>query len=111
MWKLLYIFMLGYDVEFGHKQAADLIPANKCVSARALCCVPAALASYLQPDLLHSHCRYAEKQVGYMACAILLNEVRCMLIAWPHAGSYRAKLTLQVRAERRVHAAHHQLHT
>ncbi|KAK9841331.1 hypothetical protein WJX74_004023 [Apatococcus lobatus] len=46
VWKLLYIFMLGYDVEFGHKQAADLIPATK----------------------------YAEKQVGYMACAILLNE-------------------------------------
>ncbi|KAK9806309.1 hypothetical protein WJX72_009579 [[Myrmecia] bisecta] len=46
VWKLLYIYMLGYDVEFGHKQAADLIPAVK----------------------------YAEKQVGYMACAILLNE-------------------------------------
>ncbi|CAK0759184.1 hypothetical protein CVIRNUC_002678 [Coccomyxa viridis] len=46
VWKLLYIYMLGYEVEFGHKQAADLIPAQK----------------------------YAEKQVGYMACAILLNE-------------------------------------
>lgn len=29
VWKLLYIYMLGYDVEFGHKQAADLIPVNK----------------------------------------------------------------------------------
>ena len=29
VWKLLYIYMLGYDVEFGHKQAADLIPASK----------------------------------------------------------------------------------
>jgi AP-2 complex subunit alpha len=29
VWKLLYIYMLGYDVEFGHKQAADLIPATK----------------------------------------------------------------------------------
>lgn len=29
VWKLLYIFMLGYDVEFGHKQAADLISATK----------------------------------------------------------------------------------
>ncbi|MCJ1422500.1 hypothetical protein MMC29_000380 [Sticta canariensis] len=29
VWKLLYIFMLGYDVEFGHKQAADLISASK----------------------------------------------------------------------------------
>jgi len=29
VWKLLYIYMLGYDVEFGHKQAADLIPEEK----------------------------------------------------------------------------------
>jgi AP-2 complex subunit alpha len=29
VWKLLYIYMLGYDVEFGHKQACDLIPAAK----------------------------------------------------------------------------------
>lgn len=29
VWKLLYIYMLGYDVEFGHKQACDLIPASK----------------------------------------------------------------------------------
>lgn len=46
VWKLLYIYMLGYDVEFGHKQACDLIPAQK----------------------------YSEKQVGYMACSLLLNE-------------------------------------
>eukprot|EP00775_Hariotina_reticulata_P003331 gene3331-3608_t len=46
VWKLLYIYMLGYDVEFGHKQACDLIPAQK----------------------------YSEKQVGYMACSILMNE-------------------------------------
>lgn len=31
IWKLLYIYMLGYDVEFGHKQACDLIPAGKYV--------------------------------------------------------------------------------
>ena len=36
MWKLLYIYMLGYEVEFGHKQAADLIPASKCGSATCL---------------------------------------------------------------------------
>eukprot|EP00878_Enallax_costatus_P024930 GHUV01026636.1.p1 GENE.GHUV01026636.1~~GHUV01026636.1.p1 ORF type:complete len:670 (+),score=220.90 GHUV01026636.1:292-2301(+) len=46
VWKLLYIYMLGYDVEFGHKQACDLIPSQK----------------------------YSEKQVGYMACSILMNE-------------------------------------
>ena len=29
VWKLLYIYMLGYEIEFGHKQAADLIPLPK----------------------------------------------------------------------------------
>lgn len=29
VWKLLYIYMLGYPVEFGHKQASDLIAAGK----------------------------------------------------------------------------------
>ena len=38
--------MLGYDVEFGHKQAMDLLAAPG----------------------------YAEKHVGYMACSIFLNE-------------------------------------
>lgn len=47
-WKLLYSHMMGYDVDFGHKQAADLIPSNN----------------------------YDEKQVGYQALTILLNEVR-----------------------------------
>ena len=28
MWKLLYTRMLGYDVEFGQRQAMDLIAAN-----------------------------------------------------------------------------------
>lgn len=31
MWKLLYTHMLGYDVDFGHKQAMDLIAATGCV--------------------------------------------------------------------------------
>lgn len=46
-WKLLYSHMMGYDVDFGHKQAADLIPSNN----------------------------FEEKQVGYQALTILLNEV------------------------------------
>ncbi|MEW5308641.1 MAG: hypothetical protein WDW38_000584 [Sanguina aurantia] len=46
VWKLLYIYMLGYDIEFGHKQACDLIPLGK----------------------------YSDKQVGYMACSLLLHE-------------------------------------
>eukprot|EP00201_Polytomella_parva_P006204 CAMPEP_0175083532 /NCGR_PEP_ID=MMETSP0052_2-20121109/27451_1 /TAXON_ID=51329 ORGANISM="Polytomella parva, Strain SAG 63-3" /NCGR_SAMPLE_ID=MMETSP0052_2 /ASSEMBLY_ACC=CAM_ASM_000194 /LENGTH=1189 /DNA_ID=CAMNT_0016355025 /DNA_START=55 /DNA_END=3620 /DNA_ORIENTATION=- len=46
IWKLLYIYMLGYDINFGHKQACDLIPMPK----------------------------YSDKQVGYMACSLLLHE-------------------------------------
>ena len=29
MWKLLYIHMLGYNVEFGHVQGIDLMSAQK----------------------------------------------------------------------------------
>ncbi|KAG2494582.1 hypothetical protein HYH03_007348 [Edaphochlamys debaryana] len=46
IWKLLYIYMLGFDIDFGHKQACDLIPMQK----------------------------YSDKQVGYMACSLLLQE-------------------------------------
>mmetsp|Transcript_39785 Transcript_39785/g.88425 ORF Transcript_39785/g.88425 Transcript_39785/m.88425 type:complete len:1123 (+) Transcript_39785:142-3510(+) len=46
VWKLLYIYMLGYDIDFGHKQACDLIPMPK----------------------------YKDKQVGYMACSLLMHE-------------------------------------
>ncbi len=41
VWKLLYIYMLGYPVEFGHKQASDLIAAPKCaLGASGLMCTP-----------------------------------------------------------------------
>ncbi|KAK9676898.1 hypothetical protein RND81_11G108600 [Saponaria officinalis] len=46
VWKMLYIFMLGYDVEFGHMEAVSLISAPK----------------------------YPEKQVGYIVTSCLLNE-------------------------------------
>ena len=46
MWKLLYIHILGYKIEFGFRQACDMIPKPK----------------------------YKDKQVGYMACSTLLNE-------------------------------------
>eukprot|EP00894_Picocystis_sp_ML_P001541 jgi/Pico_ML_1/52058/g2828.t2 len=29
VWKLLYIYMLGYDVEFGHMEAVSLISSYK----------------------------------------------------------------------------------
>ena len=47
IWKLLYIYMLGYDVEFGHMEAVSLISSTK----------------------------YSDKQVGYMVTSVLLNEV------------------------------------
>ena len=46
VWKMLYIYMLGYDVDFGHMEAVGLISAEK----------------------------YAEKQVGYVVTTVLLNE-------------------------------------
>ncbi|KAM5584376.1 AP-2 complex subunit alpha-1 [Rosa sericea] len=46
VWKMLYIYMLGYDVDFGHMEAVSLISAPK----------------------------YPEKQVGYIVTSCLLNE-------------------------------------
>ncbi|XP_074573018.1 AP-2 complex subunit alpha-1-like [Curcuma longa] len=46
VWKMLYIYMLGYDVDFGHTEAVSLISAPK----------------------------YPEKQVGYIVTSSLLNE-------------------------------------
>ena len=46
VWKLLYAFMLGYDVDFGHIQAVNL-----CSSAK-----------------------YSEKLAGYLACSLLLSD-------------------------------------
>jgi AP-2 complex subunit alpha len=44
--KLLYIYMLGYDIDFGHIEAVNLLSADK----------------------------YSEKHTGYLACTLLLNE-------------------------------------
>ncbi|KAJ1299140.1 hypothetical protein BS78_01G509000 [Paspalum vaginatum] len=46
VWKMLYIYMLGYDVDFGHMETVSLISAPK----------------------------YPEKQVGYIVTSCLLNE-------------------------------------
>src|SRR5689334_12987913 len=46
VWKLLYMYMLGYDIEIGHMEALKLITSNK----------------------------FSEKNCGYMACATLWNE-------------------------------------
>ena len=116
VWKLLYIFMLGYDVEFGHKQAADLIPANKYVSAHdsvsQLVLALLSVSTYQLPywaGMLRS-------KWGTWPAPFCLNEVA---LRWSLPGLQcqfprRAKLMVHahaVSAERRVHAAHHQLHT
>ena len=44
VWKLLYAFMLGYDIDFGHIQAVNLCSSTK----------------------------YSEKMAGYLACTLLL---------------------------------------
>lgn len=44
--KLLYIYMLGYDIDFGHIEAVNLLSSTV----------------------------YSEKHMGYLACTLLLNE-------------------------------------
>lgn len=46
VWKILYMFMLGYEIDFGHMESVGLISSP----------------------------RYSEKMVGYMACSLLLRE-------------------------------------
>ena len=46
VWKLIYINVLGYNVEFGHSEALNLITSSK----------------------------YTEKVAGYMALSTLFNE-------------------------------------
>lgn len=110
MWKLLYTRLLGYDVDFGLKNASDLIAApgwarQQPRDADPVCALMT--SSYAPPScttatkrVLRKHmrqaapspgpvptvcydtpapvlpCRYAEKQVGYVACSVFLNEVR-----------------------------------
>ena len=46
VWKILYMYMLGYEVDFGHMEAVNLISSSK----------------------------YSEKAVGYAWCALMLRE-------------------------------------
>ena len=46
VWKILYMYMLGYEVDFGHMEAVNLISSQ----------------------------RYSEKSVGYAWCALMLKE-------------------------------------
>ena len=97
MWKLLYTRMLGYDVDFGHKQAMDLIAAPGCAerggaecgggrgskgNGRCSCMHTGQRAPWCGVLLRIEYeraprpvRRYAQKQVGYVACSVLLTEV------------------------------------
>ena len=46
VWKILYMYMLGYEVDFGHMEAVNLLSSPK----------------------------YSEKSVGYAWCALMLRE-------------------------------------
>jgi AP-2 complex subunit alpha len=46
IWKIIYIFMLGFDVEFGYMEAVQLVASSK----------------------------YSEKNAGHIACTLMLNE-------------------------------------
>jgi AP-2 complex subunit alpha len=50
VWKMLYIYMLGYDVDFGHMETVSLISAPK----------------------------YPEKQVRFYFCPLLIVEDSCI---------------------------------
>ena len=68
--------MMGFEVDFGHKHAADLIPSE----------------------------RFDEKQVGYQALTILLNEVRACHCRRPclHASPLPARRSLPRKGSRLV---------
>jgi len=51
VWKLVYIYVLGYDVDFGHSEIVSLVSSNK----------------------------FSEKQVGYVALSLLLRAGDAML--------------------------------
>jgi len=46
MWKLLYIYILGWNLDFGHLEAVNLISGNK----------------------------FSEKQIGYLAVTLFFHE-------------------------------------
>ena len=70
VWKLLYVYMLGYDVEFGHIEVR---------SAAGAAHAPRLSGEGAQAVGLISSPKYAEKLVGYMVTSVLLNEARARL--------------------------------
>lgn len=48
VWKMLYIYMLGYDVDFGHMEAVSLISAPKYPEKQVKCSMETLFISHLQ---------------------------------------------------------------
>eukprot|EP01063_Lacrimia_lanifica_P015646 TRINITY_DN22335_c0_g1_i1.p1 TRINITY_DN22335_c0_g1~~TRINITY_DN22335_c0_g1_i1.p1 ORF type:complete len:1205 (+),score=553.57 TRINITY_DN22335_c0_g1_i1:93-3707(+) len=55
--KILYIYMLGYEVDFGHMEGVELLSSD----------------------------RYSEKYIGYLACTLFLNEDTELLTLITHS--------------------------
>ncbi|KAG1362219.1 putative AP-2 complex subunit alpha-2 [Cocos nucifera] len=69
VWKMLYIYMLGYDVDFGHMEAVSLISAPKYPEKQA------AFLSFCGIwGSYHSRMSQSFGAVGYIVTSCLLNE-------------------------------------
>lgn len=55
--KLLYVYMMGYEIDFGHIEAVNLLSSDK----------------------------YSEKHIGYLACTLLLSEGHEMVTLITHS--------------------------
>ncbi|THG03708.1 hypothetical protein TEA_021950 [Camellia sinensis var. sinensis] len=70
VWKMLYIFMLGYDVDFGHMEAVSLISAPKYPEKQVGVRSWVQIFAFAFVFYLHSASLY----VGYIVTSCLLNE-------------------------------------
>ena len=90
IWKLLYIFMLGYDVEIGHMEAMQMITSSKYSEKSAVHLISPHIISPSLPFPSSSHLSHPSSissltqhhspcLQGYVACSILLNETHPLL--------------------------------
>lgn len=69
MWKLLYTRLLGYDVDFGVKNASDLIAASGCAVHHAQLFFQ---ATFLRPALQALMCMLHVLNLLASACCIVI---------------------------------------